>query len=102
MSEFGRLENLPESDSDSDAENVPPTKKQRVLCDYMHVRDFDTLDAAKLHMKGEGKYNYVQKRESIQAVKIYYKCKYPSCTLKAYLQLNGRITYMNCKNISWI
>jgi len=82
MSGFGRLGNLTEWDSDSDAENTPPTKKQRVLCDYVHVRHFGSLVAA-------GKYNYVLKGESMEGVKVLYHCKHPACSLKAYLQLQG-------------
>jgi len=60
MIEFGQLENL--SDSKSDTENVrPKAKKRRVQCDYVHCRDFPNLAAAKLAIKQERLYTYMLK-----------------------------------------
>jgi len=90
MGELGRLVNL-ESDgeSNSDSENVPPQKKRRQYCEYVHIRDFESLEAAKLHIRKEGRYNYINKRESSDGVKVYHKCKHATCTLKSFLQLTS-------------
>ena len=66
VSDFGRLEDL--SDSVSDTKNVPPkTKKLRV-----HRQDFPAVVAAKLAIKEERLYTWLLERESQQGVKIFY------------------------------
>jgi len=83
---FGHLDKLTNPDPDSHVENVPPTKRRKLYGLYVRIREFNTLDSAKDHVKAEGTYRFKVRRETSQGVKYFYNCiASANCSFKAYI-----------------
>jgi len=85
---FGYLDNLIDPNPDSDVENVPPTKRRKLYGLYVRIREFNTLNSAKEHVKPEGTHKFNDRRETSQGMKYFYNCFVSAnCSSKAYIQL---------------
>jgi len=61
----GHLDNLSDPDWDSDVENVPQTKRRKLHHLYVRIREFKTLDSAKVHVKAEGTHKTEAAHDSV-------------------------------------
>jgi len=75
-----------ESDSNSETEGEPPTKRQKQSHNWIRVKCFPTGKEALDFVKGEKLWRMSGKHDGLQGRKISYNCKYSKlCGAKVYL-----------------
>lgn len=83
----------PNSSTNSEVENVPPTKKRRAVIQYKCIQTFEKLQNAKDFIRNIDQYTYNTKQNSLEGEKLIYLCKTDSkCMSRMYILLPSTST----------